>query len=86
LLLATALTSDISITASARIFALLLALLVCLGVSASQYIVWTPVGATHVEGIQGRYFLPVALILLLPFAAILRRRRLSFAVTASLQP
>jgi uncharacterized membrane protein len=81
LLLATALTSDISITASTRIFALLLALLVCLSVSASQYIVWTPVGATHMEGIQGRYFLPVALILLLPFAAILRRRRLSLAVT-----
>jgi uncharacterized membrane protein len=80
LLLAAALTSDMSITVSTRIFGLLLALLVCLGVSASQYIVWTPVGATHMEGIQGRYFLPVALILLLPFAGVVRNNRLSRVV------
>ena len=33
-----------------------------LGISASQYIVWTRVGAERIpDGIQGRYFLPVAL-------------------------
>lgn len=32
-------------------------------ISASQYAVWTPLGARFVEGIQGRYFIPVA-----PFA------------------
>ena len=30
-------------------------------VSASQYAVWTPVGADFIEGLQGRYFLPLAL-------------------------
>ncbi len=30
---------------------------------AIQYLTWTPVGATLVEGVQGRYFLPLALIL-----------------------
>lgn len=29
-------------------------------VSASQYAAWTPYGADYVEGIQGRYFLPLA--------------------------
>ncbi|HEX6864509.1 MAG TPA: DUF2142 domain-containing protein, partial [Thermoanaerobaculia bacterium] len=29
-------------------------------VSASQYASWTPYGAKHVEGIQGRYFIPLA--------------------------
>jgi uncharacterized membrane protein len=29
-------------------------------VIASQYVMWTPVGASFVEGVQGRYFLPLA--------------------------
>jgi uncharacterized membrane protein len=33
-----------------------------LGIAASQYLVWAPVGATRLpDGVQGRYFLPVAL-------------------------
>ena len=28
-------------------------------ISASQYASWTPYGASHVEGIQGRYFIPL---------------------------
>lgn len=34
-------------------------------VSLSQYLIWTAVGANEVHGIQGRYFLPVAPLLLL---------------------
>jgi uncharacterized membrane protein len=34
-------------------------------VAASQYVVWTPVGADDVRGLQGRYFLPVAPLLVL---------------------
>jgi len=30
-------------------------------VSASQYAVWTPYGAAFIEGLQGRYFLPLVL-------------------------
>jgi uncharacterized membrane protein len=43
--------------------ALFVALAGCLaGIAGSQYLVWTPVGAARIpDGIQGRYFLPVAL-------------------------
>lgn len=30
-------------------------------ISASQYAIWTPYGANYVEGLQGRYFLPLVL-------------------------
>jgi uncharacterized membrane protein len=47
-------------------------------VSASQYALWTPYRADYVEGIQGRYFIPLA-----PAAAwILHNRR--FAVSPAL--
>jgi uncharacterized membrane protein len=40
------------------------------GISTSQYLLWTAVGADHVDGIQGRYFLPLA-----PAAALLFHNR-----------
>jgi uncharacterized membrane protein len=40
-------------------------------ISASQYAVWTPYGADLIEGLQGRYFLP----LVLPAAWIFHSRR-----------
>lgn len=40
-------------------------------VSASQYAVWTPYGADFIEGLQGRYFLP----LVLPAVWIFHSRR-----------
>lgn len=44
-------------------------------VFALQYLVWTPVGAGMVEGVQGRYFLPLALLLVvcLPARPVLPR-------------
>jgi uncharacterized membrane protein len=82
LLLAVAATSDVSITPAGRAFAALLAILLCLGVSLSQYIVWTPPGKAYVDGIQGRYFLPVALVLLLPMAAAVRSKGLALTARA----
>jgi uncharacterized membrane protein len=43
-------------------------ILSALGIFATEYLIWTPVGSETVEGIQGRYFLPVALaaVALLP--------------------
>jgi uncharacterized membrane protein len=38
-------------------------------VSLSQYLAWTPVGATFVEGTSGRYFLPVAPALLVALSS-----------------
>jgi hypothetical protein len=35
--------------------------LAVLGIYGLQYLTWTPVGAGHVDGVQGRYFLPLAL-------------------------
>jgi uncharacterized membrane protein len=40
-------------------FALLMAAVVLL-VEVALYVTWTPVGADQVEGVQGRYFLPLA--------------------------
>ena len=42
------------------------------------YITWTPVGAGYIEGMQGRYFIPVAPAALL----LLTSRRLSTVITA----
>jgi Predicted membrane protein (DUF2142) len=35
----------------------------CAAVFLTQYLTWTPVGRDWVEGIQGRYFIPIALFL-----------------------
>jgi len=38
------------------------ALVACGGLFAIQYLTWTKVGAAAVDGVQGRYFLPLALV------------------------
>jgi uncharacterized membrane protein len=49
-------------------------------ISASQYLAWTVVGAPAIEGLQGRYFLPLA-----PVAALLLyNRRWAGALAAAL--
>lgn len=57
--------------------------LVCAGVigliSLSLYLIWTPVGNTIIDGIQGRYFLPI-----IPLAiGIISTRRLSLNIHVS---
>lgn len=42
-----------------------------LALSLSQYVVWTPLAAPYIQGVQGRYFLPVVPIL----AVLLHNRR-----------
>lgn len=49
-----------------------------LTIAACLYVAWTPVGANHIEGMQGRYFIPVAPALF--FATT--NRRFSTAVSA----
>jgi uncharacterized membrane protein len=56
--------------------AALVGLAVAVGISASQYALWTPSGAFAVEGVQGRYFLPAAPLLVW---LLLRRRRETLA-------
>jgi len=82
LLFVVAMTRDIGITPAARLFALLLTLLLFFAVSLSQYVAWTPPGVEYVDGIQGRYFLPLAVVLLLPIVSIVRNKRVGFAALA----
>lgn len=44
-------------------------------VSVSQYMIWTPVGSSEVDGIQGRYFLPVAPLLIVALGGNWLRQR-----------
>jgi uncharacterized membrane protein len=39
----------------------------------SQYLVWTPLHADAVEGMQGRYFVPLIVVSVIPFAFLLTR-------------
>jgi hypothetical protein len=69
LLLAAALTGGdpaLALAAWQRRLAVAITGAVLLLLSLSQYVTWTPLGAGFVDGLQGRYFLPVA-----PVAAIL---------------
>src|ERR1019366_1217355 len=72
LLFAVAITRDVAITPAVRLFALLLTFALFFAVSLSQYVEWTPPGVEYVDGIQGRYFLPLAVVFLLPVVSIVR--------------
>lgn len=82
LLFAVAMTREVAITPAARLFALLLTFSLFFAVSLSQYVAWTPPGVEYVDGIQGRYFLPLAVVLLLPIVSIMRNKRVGFAALA----
>jgi len=47
----------------ARLGALLCIVAAALAILFFQYLSWTPVGAAYIDGVQGRYFLPLAAIL-----------------------
>ena len=51
---------EVAVTVWQRVFLTGIALAVLALVSAAQYAIWTPYGTDYVEGIQGRYFLPLA--------------------------
>jgi Predicted membrane protein (DUF2142) len=78
LLLALALFGGDAATAMPRRLRLAAAAVVASGllfVSTSQYVSWTPVGAHHIDGPQGRYFLPFAAAgILLAYSRRLARR------------
>jgi uncharacterized membrane protein len=67
----------------------LVAVSMILGVAVSQWVVWTPTGSTLIEGMQGRYFIPVAPVLVLllhnrPLSCDITRSRLGWVVFAGL--
>jgi uncharacterized membrane protein len=51
---------DVAVSPWQRALLLLVAIVTLGLVSASQYANWTPYGAGYIEGIQGRYFIPLA--------------------------
>lgn len=60
-----------------------------LAVFAVFYLVWTPIDATHVWGVQGRYFLPALPAIVIMLACLVERglsegTRAAFAVAGSL--
>jgi len=75
---------------SARVRHPLLALaIVVLGIGAvygSLYLIWTTVGYPIVEGVQGRYFLPLLPVLALVAAGVHRPNRLGAAIGAVSRP
>jgi uncharacterized membrane protein len=51
----------------------------------SQYVSWTHVGADHVDGVQGRYFLPVLAFLPFVLPAIKTRSAATAAIAGAAQ-
>ncbi|HEX5715767.1 MAG TPA: DUF2142 domain-containing protein [Thermoanaerobaculia bacterium] len=51
---------EVAVSAWQRALLVLIAVATLALISASQYASWTSYGAGHVEGIQGRYFIPLA--------------------------
>jgi uncharacterized membrane protein len=47
-----------------RLLAAVVAIASIVSIELSEYISWTAVGANVIEGVQGRYFIPIAPLLL----------------------
>lgn len=83
LLVAVALFAAPRISTSQRLLAAVIAVATIGAVELSQYLSWTAVGAKEVDGIQGRYFIPIVPLLLLAISRPYERARWpSFVVPA----
>jgi len=71
--IAVALTSESRLTAKDRALAGLSIALSMLLISVSQYLIWTPPGAGYIEGMQGRYFLPLLPLAMAAVGGTVRR-------------
>jgi Predicted membrane protein (DUF2142) len=63
--------------------AVIVALAYCFAVVLIFYLIWTPINADQIWGVQGRYFVPVLPLLAIVVAALLNRGP-NIGVTASL--
>jgi len=72
--IAVALTNESRLTAKERVLAAVSIALSMLLISASQYLIWTPPGAGYIEGMQGRYFLPLLPLAMAAVSGTVRRR------------
>jgi uncharacterized membrane protein len=64
LLLTVALTSPLQLPGRARALAVGVVAASIVAIVIGQYVIWTIVCAEVIEGVQGRYFLPLAVLLL----------------------
>lgn len=58
-----------------RVWCVAVFMAVLLMISAALYVYWTPYKETYIMGIQGRYFLPILPLLLVPFIGKLKPRQ-----------
>jgi uncharacterized membrane protein len=72
--IAVALTSELRLTAKERALAAVSIALSMLLISVSQYLIWTPPGAGYIDGMQGRYFLPLLPLAMAAAGGTVRRR------------
>lgn len=82
LLLWAGLSSGVRWKLPARLAAIVACVATILGISLAQYLVWSIICGEAIEGIQGRYFLPVLTMLLLALAAKVRERSMSLVPIA----
>ena len=60
-------TPQVSLSLRAKICSFLIFIGTWFGIFILFFVTWTPAGAPQIEGVQGRYFIPVGALLFLPF-------------------
>jgi uncharacterized membrane protein len=83
-LLAAALTSKRTLTPAGRLVAIAIVIATVAGVMLSQYMIWSIICGDVIEGVQGRYFLPIVPLALLAIAFSIPRFRLDARVIAAI--
>ncbi|MDQ6800594.1 MAG: DUF2142 domain-containing protein [Acidobacteriota bacterium] len=83
-LIAAALTSKRTLTAVGRLVAIGIVIGTVAGVMLSQYMIWSIVCGDAIEGVQGRYFLPILPLALLAISFSIPRLRLDARVISAI--
>jgi uncharacterized membrane protein len=74
LVIAVALTNDVRFTAKERMLAAVAIAASMLLISVSQYLIWTAPNAPFIDGIQGRYFLPLLPLAMAALGGTVKRK------------
>ena len=82
-LVAAAATSGLILTPRARVAMIAIFISTVVGIQLSQYLVWNIVCGDVIEGVQGRYFLPVVPVALMAISLSRSRWRLDMRVLAA---
>ena len=75
-----ALTTPTGLRRGFRVAAVAIAVMVSAGIVVSQYLIWSVVCGDAVEGVQGRYFLPVLPLIMIGLGGVFRRKVPAIAV------